>query len=87
MCHRVNSYEILIMIHFKPAQVLQLTVISDIVTIHYRLLLTRLTHLNQMEFPSLDRWASQFLFKGNHVVFFIFVQILIEHSVSKQLRP
>ena len=71
MCHRVNSYEILIIIHFKPGQVLQLTVISDIVTIHYRLLLTRLTHLNQMEFPSLDRLASQFPFKGSRVFFFL----------------
>ena len=39
-----------------------------------------------MEFPTLINRASAFLFNGCWVVFFIFIQILIEHSVGKQLR-
>ena len=43
-----------------------------------------LTHLGQMEFPTLIIWTS--LFQGLWVVgrYFHFIQILIEHSLSKQ---
>ena len=46
-----------------------------------------LTHLCRMEFPILNNWTSPFPFKGCWVILFIFIQILIEHSVSKQWRP
>ena len=42
-----------------------------------------LTHLSWMEFPT---GLFHFFFKGCWVIFFIFIQILIEHSVSKQWR-
>ena len=44
-------------------------------------------HLSQMEFPTIINWNNPFLFKGGWVVFFIFIQILIEHSANKQWRP
>ena len=44
-----------------------------------------LTHLRQMEFPLLSTGLVHF--QGCWVVFFIFIQILKEHSVSKQWRP
>ena len=47
-----------------------------------------LTHLNRMESPTVIKWNSQFLLiKGCWVVFFIFIQISIEHAVRKQWRP
>ena len=39
-----------------------------------------------MEFPTVINWNSPFLFKGCRVVIFIFNQILIEHSASKQWK-
>ena len=43
-----------------------------------------LTYLSQTDFPSLP---VHFCFKCSWVVFIIFIQILIGHSVSKQRRP
>ena len=40
-----------------------------------------------MEFPILPIGTVHFRFKGCWVVFFIFIQILTEQSVSEQLRP
>ena len=45
------------------------------------------THLSQMEFPTLYQMDKSIsIFKGCWMVFFIFIWILIEHSVSKQWR-
>ena len=38
-------------------------------------------------FPTLTNRASPYLFKGCWVVFFIFIQILIDHYISKKWRP
>ena len=38
----------------------------------------------RVDFPMLIKRTSTFSLKGSWVVFFIFIQILIEHSVSKQ---
>ena len=46
-----------------------------------------LTHLCLMVFPNLSFGQIHFCFKGYWVVFLIFIQILIEHSVSKRWRP
>ena len=43
-----------------------------------------LTHLSQMEFPT---QFGQSIYILRVVGFFIFIQNLIEHSVSKQWRP
>ena len=43
-----------------------------------------LTHLNQWNYPLLSIGPVHCRFKGRWVVFFKFIQILIEHSVSKQ---
>ena len=40
-----------------------------------------------MEFPTIIYWNRPFLFKECWVVFFIFIQIVIEYSASKQWRP
>ena len=49
---------------------------------------TILTHLSQMEFPTVINWICPFFrFKGFWVVFFIVIPILIEQSISKQWRP
>ena len=45
-----------------------------------------LIHLRRIEFPTPVNWTSQG-FKGCWVAFFIFIQILIEHSESKQWIP
>ena len=47
----------------------------------------RLTHLCKMNFPLLSIGPVHICFKSCWVVVFIFVQILIEHSVSKQCWP
>ena len=47
----------------------------------------KLTHLSRMEFPTVIKWQVHFLYKGCWVVFYICIQISIEHSVSKQWRP
>ena len=47
----------------------------------------RLTHLSWMNFPTFISRTSSFPILGGWVVFFIFIQNLIEHSVSKQWRP
>ena len=46
-----------------------------------------LTHLIRMEIPTLINWASPFPFKELLGGIFHFIQILIEHSVSKQAGP
>ena len=43
-----------------------------------------LSHLSQMEFTTLINWTSPFQFKGFLCGIFHFIQILIEHYVSKQ---
>ena len=43
-----------------------------------------LTHLYRMEFPTVINCNSPFLNVGCWVVFFIFIQILMEHSAAKQ---
>ena len=44
-----------------------------------------LTHLSQIEFLLIGTF--HFHFKGCWVAFFVFIKILIEHSVSKEWRP
>ena len=46
-----------------------------------------LTHLCRMDSPPLSIGTVHFCFKGCWVVFFIFIQILIEQSACKQWRP
>ena len=46
-----------------------------------------LTHLSRVVFPLLSIGLVHFRFKGCWLVVFIFSQILIENSVSKQWRP
>ena len=45
----------------------------------------QLTHLAEWNFPL--KSTFHFHFKGRWAIVFIFIQILIEHSVSKQWRP
>ena len=47
------------------------------------LALLGLTHLCGMEFPTIIKWTS---FKGCWIVFFIFIQMLKESSVSKTVK-
>ena len=50
--------------------------------------MTLLTHLfGQMEFSALNNGKEHLHFNSCWVVFFIFIQILIEDPVSKQWRP
>ena len=44
---------------------------------------TKLTLLTKWNFPALSIGPVKYSFKGRWAVFFIFIQILIEHSVSK----
>ena len=48
-----------------------------------------ITHLSRMKlkFSILINWTSLFPLNGIWVVFFILVQILIQHAVNKQWRP
>ena len=46
-----------------------------------------LTHLAEWNFPLLAIGPVYYRFKCCWVVVFIFIQILIEHPVSKQWRP
>ena len=46
--------------------------------------LNLLTHLSRMEFPTVINWNRPFLFKGMLGGIFMFIEILIEHSASKQ---
>ena len=48
---------------------------------------TLITHLSGMDFPIPIHLTSHFQFEGCWVLFFIFIQILIEFSGSKQSRP
>ena len=52
-----------------------------------KIALVYLTHLSRMEFPTIINWTGHFRFKGCTVVFYIFIQISIKYSVSKQWRP
>ena len=44
------------------------------------------THLSQMDFPTLISRTSPFQFKGCWVAFLVFILIITEHSVSKQVE-
>ena len=46
-----------------------------------------LTHFRRKELATIIKWTCTLPFKGHWVVFFIFIHILKEHSVSKQWRP
>ena len=43
--------------------------------------------LSWMEFPTLINWSGPFCLIGCWMVFFMLIQILIEHAVGKQWRP
>ena len=53
----------------------------------YVLCAALLTHLSKMECPTLSTAPVHLHFKGVWVVYFIFIQNSIEHSVTKQCRP
>ena len=48
---------------------------------------TKLNPFNRMQFLTLIKWTSLFLFKGVLGGTFNFIHIIIEYSVSKQWRP